>query len=779
MASKKSIKKETASDENLIVQLINRYIVYWPLFLCLVLVAGSGAFMYIRYATPKYESTAKIIIKDEKKGAEDSKALESFNIISTKKIIENEIEVLQSNKIMERVIRRLHLYATIKQKGKIRDVSAFNISPVIIQCAAPDSIVPINHIPLAYNANQQQVILNKNIRLPLHTWVTTPYGKLQCIPNPRYRPSNDNKPFYLSLHRLKDITKTLLRDLKVSPSSKLATVINLEFRDEIPERAELVLNEVIHQYDTASIEAKNLLAQNTLNFINQRLSLVAKDLDSIEKNVQRFKSGSQSANISAQGQLYLQNVSSNDQQIGKINSELAVLDQVNRSLSSTGNGQSGTIASTMGLSDPNLSKLITDLNSKELEYERQGKTVAENNPSMVALRDQISMMKSTIQSSLSSQRNNLEATRSNLSSSNSRFNSILSSIPQKEREILEISRDQNVKNGIYAFLLQKKEESELSLSSALSDSRVVNEAVSSKSPVSPNKLFIYLGAISAAIFLGIVFVTIRDGLNRNILYRQDLESMTSIPVIGEMSFTDSKASKLIEPGKRSLLAEEFRKIRVALHYLGIDKTKRKIMVTSSIPGEGKSYMAANLAISNALAGKNVALIDADLHKPGLSELFGKQTVDPGLSDYLSDEASIETVLQPVIGYKNLHLISAGFLHETPSELLLSEKMEALIKQLDSQFDLIIVDTAPTQLITDAFLLTKFCDATLYVVRHAHTPKIVLKRLDSSLEINPLNNAGIVFNGVKNRGFFNSNYGYGYDYMYGKAYHNQPSRTKKT
>jgi tyrosine-protein kinase Etk/Wzc len=779
MATKKTTKKDTGSDENLIIQLINRYVVYWILFLGLVLMAGAGAFVYVRYATPKYEAAAKIIIKDEKKGAEDSKALESFNIISTKKIIENEVEVLQSNKIMDRVIRRLHLYAVIKQKGKIRDVSAFNISPVTILSANPDSITPVHNVPLEYNVNQQVVTLNKNIRMPLNTWVNTPYGQLQCIPNPRYRPSKDNKPFYFSLYTLKDLTKTLLRDLKVSPSSKLATVINLHFQDENPDRAELILNEVIHQYDTASIEVKNLLAQNTLNFINQRLSIVAKDLDSIEKNVQRFKSGSQSANISAQGQLYLQNVSSNDQQIGKINSELAVLDQVNRSLSATGNGQSGTIASTMGLSDPNLSKLITDLNSKELEYERQSKTVAENNPSMTALRDQIGMMKSTIQSSLISQRNNLEATRSNLSSSNSRFNSILSNIPQKERAILEISRDQNVKNGIYAFLLQKKEESELSLSSALSDSRVVNEAVSSKSPVSPNKMFIYLGAISAAIFLGIIFITIRESLHRNILYRKDLESLTAIPVISELSLTGKTASKLIEPGKRSLLAEEFRKIRVALHYLGIDKSKRKILVTSSLSGEGKSFLAANLAISNALAGKKVVLIDADLHKPGLSELFGKQTQDTGLSDYLSDQASIETVLQPIDGYKNLHLISSGFLHEAPSELLLNEKMEQLINQLDGQFDLIIVDSAPTQLITDAYVLTSFCDATLYVVRHAHTPKIVLKRLDSSLDINPLNNPGIVFNGVKNRGFFNSNHGYGYDYMYGKAYHNQSSKTKKT
>jgi capsular exopolysaccharide synthesis family protein len=226
-----------------------------------------------------------------------------------------------------------------------------------------------------------------------------------------------------------------------------------------------------------------------------------------------------------------------------------------------------------------------------------------------------------------------------------------------------------------------------------------------------------------------------------------------------------------------MIAEEFRKIRVSLHFLGINDEKKKILVTSSIPGEGKSFVAANLAISNALAGKKVLLIDADLHKPSLGKMFGKSTIDNGLSDYLLGSKSSDQIINAVTGYPNLFIISSGTLHDSPSELLLNKKIQMLLADVDKQFDLIVIDTAPSVLITDAYILSEIADATLYVVRHKYTPKMLIKRLDDTLEVNELVNPALIFNGVKKRGFVKNNYGYGYNYVYGGKYGNDNIKSK--
>lgn len=765
--TRKKPKKE--QEDNLFIQLFNKYIFYWPLFLALFILFFSAAYVYLRYATPLYEATATLVIKDEKKGADDSKSMDALKLISTNKIIENEVEVLKSRKIMSNVVRSLHLYAPISQEGKIRHLSAYSFSPLRILVDRPDELKPVSKVILRYDEAGKSVFLNGKYVGTINEWISTPYGKLKFVPTGKKYTGNEEKPLYFDLISPKDLTKNMLRSLTVISVNKLSSVIELSYRDEVPERAEDILNELVVMYDRASIDEKNSLARNTLQFVEERLSAVSQDLDSIERTVQNYKAGQGASDISVQGQLYLQNVSSNDQQLGRINMEMAVLDQVEKAVSS-GNVSSGSVMpSTAGVSDQNLTKLISDLNAKELEYERLRKTVAENNPMLVSLRDQINKIKPSIVDNLSSQRKNLEASRGNLMATNSKYNSMLSTIPEKEKEILELSRDQSVKSGIYSFLLQKREESELSYASTLSDSRVINNAMAGKAPVSPNKMFVFLGAFAAAFVLGILFITAKEGFSSTILYRKDLEGMTQVPVIGEVAHNDNPEEIVITPGKRSVLAEEFRKIRVSLHFLGIDGTKKKILVTSSIPGEGKSVISANLAISSSLTGKKVALVDVDLHNPGLGKHFGKSTEDPGLSDYLTGQKKPEDIIKKAPGFESLFFISSGTLQESPSELLLNGKINEFVDYLEQRFDLVILDTAPSVLITDAYILTELCDATLFVVRHKHTPKMLLRRLDESLEVNPLKNLAIIFNGVKKRGFFKNNYGYGYDYVYGGQY----------
>lgn len=764
-------------DENLVTQLISRYISFWPIFILSAVLAIGAAYVYLRYATPLFEATATLIIKDEKKGYGDSQGMEALNLMSTKKIIENEVEVLQSRSLMDKVVKSLRLYAPIHQEGKIRELPAYLSSPLTIEIYNPDELVEVPKVSLRYDKDAKQVYLEGKLAGTVNEWLNTPYGRLRFAENPRYKPNSLNKPFYFSLVDVQTVTRRILKNLKVVAASKLSSIINLNYRDEVPKRAEDVLNELVKYYDRAAIDEKNSLAKNTLEFVNDRLGAVGQDIDSMNKIVTRYKSTQGASDISTQGQLFLQSVSSNDQQLGQINMQLAAIDQVERSL----NAGAGTasLPSTLGSTDPGLANLMNNLNSAEIEYEKLRKTVAENNPMLVSLRDQINKLRPTIMENIRTQKQSLEASRSSLSAENNKYTSRLSRIPVKERELVDMSRDLNIKNGIYQFLLQKKEESELSYASTLSDSRVVNKAQATRKPVSPNKLLVYLAALVASFGLCIVFISAREAFSRNVLYRNEVEALTSVPIIGEVAFNKSNESVVIEAGKRSFIAEEFRKIRVSLHFLGINATtKKKILVTSSIPGEGKSFIAGNLAISQALSGKKVVLVDIDLHNPGLGRMFDKSPEDPGVSDYLAGKKKLEDIVKKVPGHENLYFISSGHLHEAPSELLLNGKIEGFIEQLEGMFDLVVMDTAPVVLVTDAYILSALSNVTLYVVRHKYTPKMLIKRIDENNKINPLVNPAIIFNGVKVRGFFKNNYGYGYDYVYGEK-QGKKSKSKST
>ena len=776
MLKKNNHKLAEERKENLSQQLVSKFLPYWPLLLLFSVIFLIGAYFYLRYyTTPVYEAKATLIIKDEKKGNEDSKLTESLDMISSKKIVENEIEVIQSRRLMDNVVKMNLLYAPIYEQGKVKVLSAYTLSPVMIEAKNPDSLTEFGRIDFSYDKNNQTVILNKKYRCVINQFVSTPYGILKFIPN-KYNANNNtiNKQLYFSLRKPKTVAMGLLSGLTVAPSSKLSTVVNLSFKDEVPERAEDILNGLIKTYEQSAILDKNELARNTLAFVEDRLNLVGADLANIEKRVQQYKSGSSAVDISRQGQLYLENVSSNDQKLSEVNMQLSVLNEVEKFVSNK-DSKSGLVPSTLGVSDPMLSNLLDKLYSSELEYEKLKKTVGENNPTMVSVTDQIKKIRPNILENIQSQRQSLSAAKQNLSSTNSGYNSMLQSVPQKERQLLDISREQNIKNNIYSFLLQKKEESGLAYASAVSNSRVVDEAKAGPYPVAPNRKLFYMIALVAATGLWVTLIVLKESFSGKILYRREIESATAIPIIGEVAFDKTKKKIVIESGKRSSIAEEFRKLRTSLSFLGIDPTHKKLLVTSSISGEGKSFIAANLAVSIALSGKKVVLVDLDLNVPTLSKLLDVNQ-EFGIADFLSGNKYPEDIIKPVEAHKNLFFISVGTMPENPSELLLNGKVHEIIDYLDNSFDMIIIDTSPIVLITDAYILSELCNATLYVIRHNYTPKLLVKRIDENNEINPINNPAIVFNGVKDRGMIKNKYGYGYNYVYGN-YGNQEKGNK--
>jgi capsular exopolysaccharide synthesis family protein len=301
--------------------------------------------------------------------------------------------------------------------------------------------------------------------------------------------------------------------------------------------------------------------------------------------------------------------------------------------------------------------------------------------------------------------------------------------------------------------------------SNLSDSRVVNYAQALPSPVSPNRLVIFSFAFILGWLIPVGAIAVKENFTTTILYRQEIEELTSLPVIGELAQHKKIKPLAIEPGKRSLVAEEFRRIRFSLQYYIPEEATKKILITSSLSGEGKSFVASNLAISFALSGKKVALVDFDLHNSSLEKLFVKSS-EQGIMDYLVSENSIDSIIYPVSEYQNLFFIPTGSQESDPSVYLESDKLNVLMDYLDAEFDFVIIDSPPVALVSDAFKLSPYCAATIYVVRHGYTPKQLIKRLDVTNKINPLFNPVLLFNGVENRGVVADGTGYGYSYNKG-------------
>jgi tyrosine-protein kinase Etk/Wzc len=763
-------------ESNMIQQIISKFVPYWPLLILFVLMSLALAYGYLRYATPLYEAAAKIIIKDNKRGGDGSNIMESLNIIASNKDVENELEILKSRALMESVVKRLLLYAPISQKGKVKETDAYNVSPITVEVQNPDSIYGVEKVNFTYDKSTKTVTLEGKAKYYINEFVNTDYGVLRFATNPHYNASlESSKQLYFSLDDPSNVAAFLLKGLEVS-SAKQSAIVDIVYRDVIPERAINVLNALITIYEQKSIQDKNTLATNTLSFINERLSLLKRDLDSTDKKIQQYKSGNNAMEISNQGGIYLEGVAVNDQKLGDVNNQMAILSEIEKSVVQSGKEGKSIVPSTVGAGDdPMLTTLVNKLYTSEQEYDKLKQTLGENNPKMIALADEINKTRPNILSNIQSRKASLDAARRSLNSASGTYNAMLRKVPQKEQKLLEISREQKTKDNLYQFLLTKKQESELSIANVFSNSKIVDKALVGQDPVSPKKKMIYMMAIAGAIGLFAGTIIIKDSLTGKIKYRNEIEKMTSIPIIGEIAFEKTSSPLVIEKGTRSFVAEEFRKLRISLSFLGIDNAHKKLLITSSISGEGKSFIAANLAVSLSLTGKKVALVDLDLNNPSLSKILDVD-YENGVTEFLEGEKEPDQIINKLNTHDNLYFISAGSLPENPTELLANNKVKSLIDYLESNFDMVIIDTSPAVLVTDAYILSGMCDATLYVIRHNYTPKMLIKRIDETNQINPINNPAIVFNGVKTRGVFKNNYGYGYDYVYGNK--ERGNKTKK-
>ena len=761
-----------------------KYLPYWPIFVLTILISLTVCWFYLRYETPIYKANASIVLKEDKP-TDKTDALELLGLSSnSEKNLENEFEVLKSHTLMRKVVTDMGLYAQVYIKGNVRDILAYPYSPVVFISLNPE-LIQSRTIPFKYLPAEDAVLLAGK-KYPLEVPVNTPYGIFRINKNKDIQFSSEkgkkeNEGLYLQLTPVNSLAKDIDKRLIVEAKSKNSSVISLTITDQSAKRAENILNNLIRVYNKAGIDDKNTTAANTLSFIRDRLAIVNSDLSKVEDQIQSYKSKEGIVDLSEQGKLYLGSVQSTDQKLAETQIQLSVLDQIEKYVIKKGD-KPGTVPATLSVSDPLLLELLQKLYEAELDLDKIRGTAGENSPSVKALQSDIDRIKPGILENLNSLRKSLLVTEKSLEAQGNRNSEVLKAVPYRERELLAINRKQIIENTIYTFLLQKQEETTLSVASAVAESRLVDEAESSTFPVSPIKVNIYLLGLFIGVFVGAVIVLTKEQYNRSVLFRTDIENQTNAPILGEIVHNPTGETFAIKDGKRTIIAEQFRSIRTSLNYLGINKDRKVILLTSSFSGEGKSFIAINLAVTLTLADKKVVLLEFDLRKPKIIQMLNIP-LKKGLSEYMADLAGVDEIVQEVSEIPQLFIISSGAIPPNPTELIMNGKIDILMEYLKKNFDYIIIDSPPIGLVTDAKLLSHYANTCLYIIRHGYTPKAYLKMINNLYVSGDLTNMNLIFNGLKPRGVtygYGQGYGYGqqgYGYGYGYGYTEDDNNTQ--
>ncbi len=734
---------------------LTKYLRNWPWFILSVMLALVVAYIYLLYQQPVYRAKASMLVKDEQKGATSSELMKEFDIFGQQKLVDNEIEILKSYMLMDKVVGDLRLdvrYFLDSNFGK-REIYGNEPVQVVVEQAYPE----LYHKVLTLTFPDADHVRIDEVNYLVNKSVWTPYGRLRI--NSAAPLTTGTAPLLVQVVHRDEMVEAYLGSLSVETKSKQSTVIELTLDDAVPAKAKAILNSMMEHYNAAAIEDKNKTAANTLRFLDERLQLVSGELQTVEKDVEVYKTRNSITDLSTEAENFLQRVGSNDAQLNQVNIQLGTVKDIERYINSR--SQDREVApSTLGLSDPVLLALISQVSDMEFKRESLLQTSSPLNPNLQILESQIRNTKANIRDNVQTAKTMLETSRQQLLVANRKMERVIRSIPKKERLLLDISRQQAIKNNLYSFLLQKREETAVSYASTIADSRIVDTARSGKFPIKPVGRTIYLLFAVVGLLIPMGVITAKDSLNNRVTRRLDIETITQAPILGEV-MKSKEADKLVM-GDRSVIAEQIRTIRTNLQFVKPNTESQVLLFTSSIGGEGKTFLSLNLGASLALVDCPTVILEMDLRKPQLRKTLGMSS-KVGISNYLIGDATLDEALHPIPGYDNYYIMPSGPVPPNPSELLSRKRLEQLFSELRQRFTHVLVDSPPIGLVSDAQLIAPFADSTLYMVRHDVTPKNYLKMVDTLYKEQRFHNLNIILNGVgqsKNDSYY-YNYSYGY------------------
>jgi tyrosine-protein kinase Etk/Wzc len=758
------IEDNNGGNTNVMETILRDFLPYWPVIFAAAIIGFISSKVYLKYQRPVHQSEAGILLKSENESTE-SLLKQAVGKQETK--VEDELEILKGNSVMERAAVLSNSLYKMEWAGQFNNyIDHPKTMPFDVEFLNKDSINPYSF--QIYINQKGEIIENGTIAHPMNKLVNVG-GNMVVFRELKghekwKKPLLNTKKVTMTFYNAREAGKILKSNFTVEKSKKTST-INLTINADKPERTEEWLNAIIQSYQLETQADKRKKAKFTMDFIDDRLAYIGQDLDSVESSLENFKKQNDIQRVSAEAGLYLDKVKSGDQLAAQTDLQLMVLGEIEKYVQGRIK-KPGMVPSLIGLSDANLSSYFEKLNEAESKYDLLFEANGSENDAVKTLKKQIQTYKSALFEIIQNTRTNLNLLKKkaeqDFAKYNGEYDAMMRSIPSKERKLLNITRQQTIKNALYTFLLEKREEAAIQQAGTLSDVRIV-QAPNYVGIVSPRTFNVQSSFTFGFVAFVLFILFIKSWVNNKVAGRSDIEARTKVPVLAEIVQVESENPLIMKDGNRSLIAEQIRGLRTNLSYYLDASGKSKILVSSSIPGEGKSFMASNIAIGYALAGKRTVLIESDLRKPNVAKHF-KIARRTGLSVFLTGNAEQNDVIFST-EYENLFVIPSGPIPPNPVELILNGRYEKLIKQLGIDFDNVVIDCPPIGLVTDAQVIGQWVDAAIFVVRHQHTPKQAVENLIEKLRVDgKFKQMALVFNGLQG-----GISGYGYGYSYGKRY----------
>ena len=775
----------------------------WQWYILSLIISMSVAFLYLRYDSTIYQVSARMLVKDEEKQSFKSAKqilpnMADFGIMNNSSGFENELEILQSPVTVHDAVKRLKLYTDYRLDGHIKKQLFYANQPVSVDLD-PMSLdtmdyymfegirslkMAITKIEKGYHANISLVYNGKVMKEysedidSLDTSLKTDYGTVSFLRNPKYKNNREDRfnkglPLFVTIRPPMVVTLDYMKRLSVEPTSKETSIASIVVSDENVKRAIDFINMLVFCYiDQANID-KNEIAQKTEEFINQRIEKIDAELGMTENSLENYKRRNSVTKLEADAAQSLQLSAQYSARLADINTQLQLLDYLQQYLNNPDNRHK-LIPANIGMNDQASTQLINDYNRMVQERNRLMRSASEQSPQVQVLTTSLDDLEVSIRQAFAQARHSAELQRSSIQGQYGKYQSRIGSTPEQERVLNQIGRQQEVRSGLYLLLLQKREENSISLASTADKGKLIAMPLYS-GQVSPRKGMILGIAFIMGLLIPFVILLIIELMRYRIEGREDVVSLTNVPLVADVPVANEKAKSaagiVVQADRNSQMDEVFRSLRTNVLFM-MKENEKIILFTSGISGEGKTFLAANLAVSFALLGMKVVLVGCDIRKPALGRLFGTSNQKQGLTNLLRAEHIKADDLHKEICSSEVHpgldLLLSGPIPPNPTELLSRKSLKTVLDLLNEEYDYIILDSAPVGLVTDTLQLARYANVCCFVCRADYSPKANLTLLDSLAQENKLPNACVVLNGVdmskRKYGYY---YGYGHYGKYGR------------
>jgi len=793
--NQKNIKPGQQDDFLRIQDLLYLCLARWKWFVLSLVVTIGVATVYLLRTPAVYTRTASVLIKEDSKGKSVSSDLESFSefgLFQSSTNVNNELITFQSPALMTEVVKRLRLDMNYFVPGKFHRQVAYGLTlPVDVTINdLPENesagftleVQPDGTLFLSDFIRNGTDLDEKDIKGSLFDSIPTPLGKIIINTTPNYV-KGKAYTLYVGKSNLYNAVNSCSSNLSVSLNNEKASVIDLSFKDNSTQRAEDVLSMLISVYNENWVKDKNQIAVSTSMFINERLGVIEQELGNVDEDISSYKSEHLLPDVQAASSMYMAQSSATNAQILALNNQLYMTRYIRNYLANDAN-RTQLLPANSGIESANIESQIAEYNKQLLQRNSLVANSSAENPLVMDMDQALASMRGAIIRSIDNQIVTLNSQIKSLRQTEQQTTSRIAANPTQAKYLLSVERQQKVKEALYLFLLQKREENELSQAFTAYNTRIVTPPHGSMLPTSPVRKNIFMVAFALGLLIPVVIIFMRENMNTRVRGRKDLESVT-VPLIGEIPlFTRKKKgifgkkpqevkAVVVKEGSRDIINEAFRVLRTNLEFMtGKDKTSNVIIVTSFNPSSGKSFLTMNIAVSFAIKGKKVLVIDGDLRHGSASSYIDSPA--KGLSDYLGGRIdNLNEIIVSDPKQKSMDILPVGTIPPNPTELLFDERLKQVIDTVRGQYDYVLIDCPPIELVADTQIIEKLADRTIFVVRAGLLERSMLAELEKIYEEKKYKNMSLILNGTEGSGGrygYRYSYRYGYHYGYGSGYH---------